>query len=590
MENEFVSMDLPGFLSSFENLSIHFDEHFGDLGSNERGDNFLSLAEKIIPLHEKFTNFPLPTLSEKKTHDGGVDLLTSENDDGQILCGQSKYKIRDKSAFDTIISKFKNYEAKLRPPQKQETLFSKDKNVEYVAPVPVFVIITSSKLERIRKLYEESTLASKLYYDKLLLENRLTFLDGPEILKLLQQLYRKSHLIPANIDIDSFNGWIHIDNVYIGAVSGKTLTDLYTLHGDALFFENIRDFLGVTSGRVVKTRSTVNQEIINTLSKDPHRMLSRNNGITFRSTAATPFGKKGLKIEKAAIVNGCQTTMCLVQCQPVPEDCQVLVKIVVTDDAWDIAKATNYQNEVARIDLDLARYLRPQLVRRIATTLGYAIETSSESNASAVLNTIYQFKVDYEELRYLYLGLFSRKPNNIFDANYTELRADVLEALYELTENEEKIFIIILMILKESREALEKCKDTFSGDEYAHLFKRFYKDDKPRYRSFLAIAAICAAVRVDISCRSLSTEEETERMNELFGKFRYVLENSPNEYHNAYKYAFATVADTLLDIEQPRNDSDIQQSMFYKISSMAFNSLFKRILVRIDVDASNKTK
>ena len=75
---------LPFFLKSFEDLTSHFDEHFGELGSNERGDTFLSLAEKVIPLMEEFSKYPPPTPAERKTHDGGVDLLTTEIHDGQL--------------------------------------------------------------------------------------------------------------------------------------------------------------------------------------------------------------------------------------------------------------------------------------------------------------------------------------------------------------------------------------------------------------------------------------------------------------------------------------------------------------------------
>ena len=69
--------DVPPFLQSFENLTGHFDEHFGPLGSNPRGDTFLALAEKIIPLMDEFSDFPQPKPSAKKSHDGGIDLLTS---------------------------------------------------------------------------------------------------------------------------------------------------------------------------------------------------------------------------------------------------------------------------------------------------------------------------------------------------------------------------------------------------------------------------------------------------------------------------------------------------------------------------------
>jgi hypothetical protein len=578
----------PEFLRSFENLTAHFDEHFGSLGSNERGDSFLNLSEKLIPLIEDFSNFPPPTPSEKKTHDGGVDLLTTENLDGHKLCVQSKYKIRDKAEFDSIISKFRDFENKLKPLPKQGDLFEKDYNQEIIIPIPEYAITTSSKLEGILNRYIHSTLASKSYYDTLLSEKRLIIIDGPKILKLLQQLYRKSNLIPSNIEIRSTKGWLDIGDVYIGVVSGQDLKGLYSLHGDALFFENIRDFLGVTSGRIVKTRSTVNQEIINTISNEPRRMLSRNNGIVFRAVSASPNGQNKLNLEKAAIVNGCQTTMSLVHSLAGPNECQVLVKVVVTEDAWDIAKAANYQNEVARIDLDLARFLRPQLVRRIATSLGYAIESNSASNASAVLNAIYQYKIDYDELKLFYLGIFSRKPNNIFDANYTELRVDVLESLYDMADNEEKIFSVILILLKESRNALTACEKIFSGEEYSHLFKRFYKDDKPRYRSFLAVAAACATVRQDISSREASTEDETSRMSHFLADCRRILENDPKDYHRSYKNAFATVADTLLDVDCSKGDEIIYQNMFNKMSNMSFSSVYKRILIRIDADRDSR--
>ena len=91
---------LPTFLESFENLIGHFDEHFGELGSNERGDTFLDLANKVISLTDEGQEFPPLQQSEKKSHDGGVDLYTAETADGRILCAQSKYKIRTKNSTE----------------------------------------------------------------------------------------------------------------------------------------------------------------------------------------------------------------------------------------------------------------------------------------------------------------------------------------------------------------------------------------------------------------------------------------------------------------------------------------------------------
>jgi hypothetical protein len=186
----------------------------------------------------------------------------------------------------------------------------------------------------------------------------------------------------------------------------------------------------VHSGKVQKNRETVNQEIIRTIAEQPEMMLARNNGVTFRATKVIEADERSLRLERAAIVNGCQTTMCLVHSSSISEECLVPVKVVVAADAWDIAKAANNQNPIARVDLDLARYLRPQLVRKFGAAFGYAISFDVETSAAAVLNAVHRSKVEYEELRLLYLGLFSRRPNNIFESNYAEIRADVLEGLY----------------------------------------------------------------------------------------------------------------------------------------------------------------
>jgi len=574
----------PKFLASFENLTGHFDEHFGELGSNARGDTFLDLATKVISLTDEGQEFPALRPSAKKSHDGGVDLYTAETADGRILCAQSKYKVRSKDDFDTIISKFKNFEYGRVPPRPEPSLFPSAEDEITSLPIPTFALATSSKLEGIKDKYEESTLASRDYYHTLVEQGRLLIVDGPRILTLLQNLYKKTHLIPSDVALHSRNKWHECEGVFLGTVSGVDLVELYHEHGDALFFENIRDFLGMTSGKVVTTRSTVNQEIIKTIKDEPGKMLARNNGLTFRAAEVQIKEDGSANLSMAAIVNGCQTTMCLVHCTPVSELCLVQVKVVKTTDAWDIAKAANYQNQVTRVDLDLARYLRPQLVRKVALTLGYAVDTETSVSASSVLNTIYQTKVAYEELKVLVLGLFSRKPNNLFEGNYAELRDDLLEKLYDQMGGDEAVFSVLLLLLKESRVALKLCEETYSGQEYAPLFRRFYTDDKPRYRVYFAIAALCALLRDDISERSADTNEELERTNRFLASSREGLENKPSDYHEAFLLTFQAIADTVLDIPVGKPEGEIAQVMFTKISTIAFSSLYKKVLMRMDAE------
>jgi len=54
--------------------------------------------------------------------------------------------------------------------------------------------------------------------------------DGPRILTLLQNLYKKTHLIPSSIMLCSKNKWHDCEGVFLGAVSGADLVDLYDQH------------------------------------------------------------------------------------------------------------------------------------------------------------------------------------------------------------------------------------------------------------------------------------------------------------------------------------------------------------------------
>src|SRR5205085_10981978 len=84
-------------------------------------------------------------------------------------------------------------------------------------------------------------------------------------------------------------------------------------------------------------------------------------------------------------------------------------------------------NEVGQIDLDLARFIRPQLVREAASKSSVRFESVAQDSAFAVLDAIYRNRVTYEMIRSLFIGLFSRTPNNTVATNYTELRTDLIE-------------------------------------------------------------------------------------------------------------------------------------------------------------------
>jgi hypothetical protein len=205
--------------------------------------------------------------------------------------------------------------------------------------------------------YEEKNYASKPLYDTLQSQKRITFIDGSRILEFLRTAFSKLALLPSKLTLSLESPPVEKDNVFIGILSSAKLTELYSCFGDSLFFENIRDFLGVSKIQERAGRTSPNQEIIKTLTTSPDKMIARNNGIVFRAETVE-IGETPTKLilNKGSIVNGCQTTMCIVQYANTR--CCVPVKVVQAEDSWDIAKSANYQNSINEIDLDL--YSGPQ--------------------------------------------------------------------------------------------------------------------------------------------------------------------------------------------------------------------------------------
>ncbi len=570
------TQQLPPFIRSYGELYSHLQSEFEPLGPNERGDYFLEFAERIVPHTEVGARFELPQ-KRQKTHDKGVDLECETPDKSERLSIQSKYTISGVDDLDLIISKFEAYEAdhavKTSPPP---SLFSS--NGDSIQTIN-FMIVTASDIKTILGKYEKSKRPTTVFYEKLVREGRLHIIDGPKFLPILQQTYRKAHFLPSDMKLSLAIDFIQMGNVYVGVIAGPALKALYNEFGDAIFLENIREFLGRTSGKVVtgESRVTVNEAIADTLQNAPEQFLARNNGITFRARIVTELDAKTLKLEDASIVNGCQTTMSIIQN---PQDnSHVLVKIVEAENSWDIAKAANFQNEVRQIDLDLARYVRPQVVRDAASKVGIRFDNQSgDPSAFSLLDAIYRNHVTYEMIRSLFIGFFSRTPNNAIEANYTELRTDIIEEFYKHDPSGENTFDILFEIHRIVEKAADKIQQSFQGKDYVQLFQRFWKDDKPNYRAFLAILAACGCVRNNIYAKKgAATFDE---MRAFLDAVSTIIDTDPDLFIKYFRYSFLVVA---LDLMKPDADrAVILQGMYRTTKESKFDNLYGRLCLLID--------
>jgi len=570
-----VSEDLfPDYLGSYDSLAQHFRGQLEGLSNTEKGDRFAHFVQRLVPQTEVGPDFGLPELREKKSGDEGVDLIAQGKDSRSVLYIQARLWVDRADDIDSVLSKFQAYLAEGQVKGQQYRLPDLESQPSHC------MLVTLSRLDRILKQYEKRQFASRDFYQRLRAERRLHFVHGHQVFSILRAAYSKVSGLPATLTLNLETPVIYKDNVYFGVISSTGLRALYSQSGDALFFEDIRDFLGPARGRVKEGRTTPNDEIIKTVTTSPDRMLERNNGIVFRADRVEfGEGQSQLILTSGSVVNGCQTTMCLVEYAE--ETCYVPVKIVETKDSWVIAKAANYQNSVADIDLDLARNLRPQLAKRAAASSGVQIDDGEES-AFQIMDAIYDRRVAYHETRLLYIGLFSRTPNNLFASNYTELVQDLIERFYREDAYGGSTFETLFALQGASQEGLGKARDTLVHSAYADMFGRFYREDSPSYRCFVSILALCGVMDTNVADRQADGTAEYQRMKEFLSKALSMFENRRERFLRYYLLAVKTWMQEVMGTRD--DDAEIRRDMSIQSRGANFTAMYRKLCMDADLD------
>lgn len=149
-------------------------------------------------------------------------------------------------------------------------------------------------------------------------------------------------------DTFTFDGGYYQDKgeygaAWVGSVNAGELRRLHGDHGDQLFAGNVRLFLGSRKGGI-------NDEMIKTAQKSPGKFWALNNGITIVADSVESKGaraKSTFLLRRFSIVNGCQTTSCLVQ-SGVSDSPRVLVRVIQASKGIrnDIVQYNNSQNAV----------------------------------------------------------------------------------------------------------------------------------------------------------------------------------------------------------------------------------------------------
>jgi len=146
-------------------------------------------------------------------------------------------------------------------------------------------------------------------------------------------------------------------------------------------------------------------------------------------------------------------------------------------------------------DLDVARFLRPQLLREIASRNGVGIRTDEPMTAEALtgfLEEISREHVAYEDVKYVFFGLFCNKPNQLFQDNYARLDGEMLKALEDAgSEAHRQLFEALFLVVTVGRAAMRTCEETFT-EASEKVLARLRQSKYFAYTAILAMMGILA--------------------------------------------------------------------------------------------------
>jgi hypothetical protein len=573
-----ISVGAPEWLASYDAFAAHIRDAISDEPPTRRGGAFSRLAAVLLPSTEAGRGFTEIEQNPKKSHDEGVDALSGLDQDGRQLVIQSKLTLDEKKSLDSILSYFYQFEATPTGGDSDAlfdaSLFAPDRSkVRYV-------IVSLSRTAAVVKNYENANLSTRDFYRALKLEGRLAIVDGEELRRAARSEYSRAFVTPSSFDLHSEQGWLKQGNVRIGIVAARELVDLYREYGDGLFYENIRSFLGLDRNA---DRETVNRRILTTVRESPEELLARNNGITVRASTVTDSeGHDDVHLVSPSIVNGCQTTMCLVQADEAApaETAYVTVKIVESANAWEVTHSANYQNRVKQIDLDLARFMRPQLVEQVAASRGIALGAGN-SKISSLLNEIAATRITYDEVSNLYRGLFSVRPNDLFDSNYNKLRSDVLDAFHETDGASERLFDQIFALGMAAAENLPDLRKKYSGEEY-QVFERF---TKASYAAYLSLLAASAATRINLDTDQPEAATRADFLERFMRSTTQLLADERSAFDRAFRYSYQALMETGLTLlGEGGSDQAVGQRLHAVITKTPFAQQYRKVLLRLDGD------
>lgn len=384
------------------------------------------------------------------------------------------------------------------------------------------VVITPSGATEIQKLYHETK--NKLS-TTITFQNRIT--------------------LP---DIDG------VKEAYLGVIPFHEFIKLIqdenqTIH--SIFDDNVRDFQG---------ENEVNKKIKGTLKQEKFDLFCvLNNGVTVVASSLTPAGNR-FTLRDYQIVNGCQTSNVLHECQKISgiDAVNVPVKIIVTesdDIKTEITLATNSQTEVRTEQLEALSVFQKRLelyfnAEKSCIRLYYERRSQQYNSLPSVKRTqiisipiqIKAFASMFLESPHLVSGYYgtivNRFKGQIFADEHKFLPYFVSALCYfrieqffrsgELSAEYKKARFHIMMMVKMIEMRGEKTPlNSHQIDKQCEAFKTVLLDDTQSLCAFRQAAEIFKSSGIDQSKKQYKSESETDLLKKAVEQHNQSVKQAP---------------------------------------------------------------
>ena len=230
------------------------------------------------------------------------------------------------------------------------------------------------------------------------------------------------------------------------------------------------------------------------------------------------------------------------------------------------------------MELELARYLRPQVVTRAAAKLGEGLKADRREGLAAVLRSYTETEVSYTLTRYLFLGLFCRRPNQLFQDNYTNVQMDVVSNYFTLPDADDRLFTTLFLAIKQGRTALTIAAKKFENEDFAKPFSRLLDADQSKYQAYLLLLALCTSERVDLSEKA-EAEPRSSLLAEFLTQSIDLLQERPRDFKRAFLFSYKELARTVARAEE--DSEKTLQRLTSRVRDASFHELYSNICMEL---------